>query len=157
VSNKGFTLLELLVIIAIVGTLATVSFLSLGGSIAGYRFKSAVREVYSDMQMARLGAIKGGTDWALCFSADGTFSSYTIRDDSGTDRTLCTADDPKPYRKSVDSASIHSEVTYVENFSGSKLFFTPQGTSISGNVTLSSDSRSQQVTVNGMTGNIRIQ
>jgi hypothetical protein len=116
-----------------------------------------LQEEASDMQMARLGAIKGGTEWALCFSADGTFSSYTIRDDSGTDRTLCTADDPKPYRKSVDSASIHSEVTYVENFSGSKLFFTPQGTSISGNVTLSSDSRSQQVTVNGMTGNIRIQ
>jgi len=157
VSNRGFSLLELLVTIALVGILMTVGFMSSKDIMAGYRFKGAVREVYSDLQMTRLGAIKDGTPWAICFSDDGTFSSYSIRSDAGPDRDLCTADDPTPYRKSVTSADLYSGINYVENFSGQKAEFSPRGTSDNGNVTLSSAPRSSQVTVNGMTGNIRIQ
>lgn len=156
-SDKGFTLVELIVIIAIAGILAAVGVMSFSGMIAGYRFKGAARDIYSDLQMTRLGAIKDGTEWAMCFSDDGTFSSYSIRSSPGADRILCTTDDPTPYRKSVASSDLYPGATYVESFSGAKVSFTSRGTSENGNVTITSAPRSRKVVVNGMSGNIRIE
>jgi len=157
VNNKGFTLIELLAVITLVGIMAAIAIVSTRDSREGYRFKGAARAIYADLQTARVGAIKGGTEWALCFSADGAFTSYSIRSDPGADRTLCSADDPTPYRKTVDSTDLFSGITYVENFPGTKVSFTPRGTSVNGNVALSNASRNLQVKVNGMTGNIKIQ
>jgi type IV fimbrial biogenesis protein FimT len=158
VGEKGFTLMEMLVTIGLVSVLASISFFSSRGLMDGYRIRGAAREVFADMQMARLGAIKEGTNWALCFSPGTAFTSYTLRNAAGADRNLCTNDDPTPYRKSVDIANLYSGMSYAANFSAAtKIEFTPRGTVASGNVTITKGSRNLLVTTNGSTGNIRIQ
>lgn len=162
-SEKGFSLIELLITIAIASSLSVIAILYIPGIVDSYRVRGAARQIYSDMQMARLGAIKGGRNWAVCFSPGNTnFTSYSIRNTPGTDNNLCTPDDPSTgaapfYRKDVNLSGDYSTLTFDENFTGTNVEFNPNGTASSGNVTITKGSRTITVTVNGNTGNIRMQ
>lgn len=161
--QEGFTLMELIITIAVLGILGAIAVLSSQGMLENYRVRGATRQIYSDMQLARLGAIKGGRDWAICFSpGNQAFTSYSIRNTPGPDNNLCTEDDPTSgsppfYSKSVNISGEYPTVTFEENFSGTNVEFSPNGTASSGNVTIRSGTRTLQVTVSGNTGNIRIQ
>ena len=160
---KGFSLIELLITIAIAGSLTAIAILYAPGMMDSYKVRGAARQLYSDMQMARLSAIKGGRKWAVCFSAGNTvFTSYSIRNTPGADNNLCTGDDPTTgaapfYRKDVDlSSGDYSTLTFNENFTGTNVEFNPNGTASSGNVTITKGTRTIIITVNQNTGNIRM-
>lgn len=152
--QRGFTLMELIITIAVLGILGAIAVLNAPAILNTYRVKGAARQLYSDMQMARLTAIKGGRAWCVIFNGS-PFTSYIVVDSGdGT----CDAGDTVDAigEKTVAIASEYPGVTMTHNFSGNTLNFNPNGTAEGGAATLCNSSRGQQVVVNPNTGNIRI-
>jgi len=66
-NNKGFTLIEMMVVIAIMTVLATLVLPDFLGLTQKSRLRKAARDVYSSMQTARMGAIQSGFGWDVRF------------------------------------------------------------------------------------------
>jgi prepilin-type N-terminal cleavage/methylation domain-containing protein len=72
--DQGFTLIEVLVTIAILGILSGLAIPGFSGWLPGYRLKGAARDLYSNLQLAKMGAVKERADWAVVFAG----SSYQV-------------------------------------------------------------------------------
>ena len=90
--EAGVTLVELLVVMAILGIMAGVAIPTFAVWFPNYRLRSAATDLFSNMQRAKLGAIKGNTSWGIAFSDGATTDTYTIWS-YGPDRTWGTGDD----------------------------------------------------------------
>ncbi|MBI3594572.1 MAG: prepilin-type N-terminal cleavage/methylation domain-containing protein [Nitrospirae bacterium] len=64
-NNKGFTMIEMMIVVAIIGVLAALSAPSYNRFIAHQRLNGATREIYSVMKGIRVSAIKEGTQYAI--------------------------------------------------------------------------------------------
>lgn len=74
-TGRGFTLIEMMVVVAvmvIVGMALTVSF---SGTVAGYRIAGAANSLSRDLQYARAEALKRGQPVSVCASSDGASCS----------------------------------------------------------------------------------
>jgi type IV fimbrial biogenesis protein FimT len=89
----GFTLIELLVAIAIMGALASIAIPSFSAWMPDYRLKQAARELYSNLQRAKMGAVRANESWGIWFE-DGAIPRYRIYS-LGSNRTWdnATGDD----------------------------------------------------------------
>lgn len=70
--NKGFTLVELLIVLAIIGTLVLVVVPQVGGGMAATRISTAARSVVQASRYARTMALLNQTETELSLFADGT-------------------------------------------------------------------------------------
>jgi type IV fimbrial biogenesis protein FimT len=150
-NHKGFTLIELLIVVAIIGILTGIALFSSRGMLENYKLKGAARQIYSDMQLARLRAIKEGVNCALEYAGN----TYAIKF-PGIDGSFGTSDDT--LIKSVDLAADYRGVSISSG--PSRNIFHPKGTAaplIGGTVALTNGIKTRQVSVNPSTGNIRIQ
>lgn len=150
-NHKGVTLIELMIVVAIIGIVAGIAVFSSRGMLEIYKLKGAARQVYSDMQLARLRAIKEGVNCALEYAGN----TYAIKF-PGTDASFGTSDDV--VIKSVDLAADYRGVSISSG--PSRNIFHPKGTAapLTGfTVTLTNGIRTRQISVNPSTGNIRIQ
>ena len=152
--------MELMIVMAIIAIFSAVSMLSSQGPLNTYRVRSAARQVFSDVQTARLGAIKGGRAWALCFPAGNgvAVTTYTVQNNAGADAALCTADDGAPVKTSIIGSP---KLVITKNFVPAALTFSPNGTASTGGnlVTIASTNggRILNINVTAGTGNPRIQ
>ncbi len=72
--QSGFTLMELMIIITIIAVLAAIAVPNFLGWLPKYRLKSAVDELFSNLNLAKMTAVRNGQDCKVLFDADG----YTI-------------------------------------------------------------------------------
>jgi len=75
--NSGFTLVELIIAIVIIFILVAISVPIFLSWLPDYRLRSAADDLYSNLQYAKMEAIKNNVNWAVAF--DFSANSYTVR------------------------------------------------------------------------------
>lgn len=131
---KGFSLAELLIVIAIIGTLAAIAGYSWQRYVTNSNLRAAAREIASDFSAARENAIKGSQNYTINFDVSG--NQYTIA----------------PGAKIKTPTFFGSDIRLTAaNFGigGTTITFLPRGTASAGNVSLvNSRGSTAQIIVN---------
>lgn len=159
--NAGFTLLEAMIVIAIVGILAAVAVPSLQDMIESNSLKQVAEGLKSDMQFARTEAIKHSEDVIVSRTAgDAGTWCYGLARKSPSSKTSCdcaetnTADADYCDIKIVLGAAF-SKVNMAADDAGNNTFKFRRGTIGNNGVTFSTDSYATRV-VFSTVGRVRI-
>jgi prepilin-type N-terminal cleavage/methylation domain-containing protein len=107
-ADQGFTLLEVLVVMAIMAVLSAIAIPGFSRWLPNYRLKGAARDLYSNIQLAKMGAVKENGEWAVVFNTAG--NSYQIVS-GGADRTYSTTAD-NVVQKTVSLSDYGSGVSF---------------------------------------------
>jgi prepilin-type N-terminal cleavage/methylation domain-containing protein len=89
-NNKGFTLTELTVTIAILGIMSAISIPSFFSWLPRYRLQTSVRHIYDDLNMARSRAVRTNADIGIEFNTSN--ENYRIFIDANQNQTFDTGD-----------------------------------------------------------------
>lgn len=106
--KAGFSLVEIMVVLGLLSILAAIAVPNFIDWLPKYRLKSATRDLYSNMQKARIGAIKSNKDWALVF--DNNENKYYLCSDKGDDSWSETGDNT--VEEVINLAGYQSGVQY---------------------------------------------
>jgi len=79
----GFTMIELLVAIVVLAILAAIAIPGFSRLLPNYRLRAAARDVYSNMQLAKMRAVRNNATWAIVF--DTGANRYLVCSDDGVD------------------------------------------------------------------------
>jgi len=100
-NSKGFTLIELMVAMVIMGIIAAIGIPNFLGWVANYNLKAAANELYSSMQFARINAVKQNKEWAVVFDtangiyyvcSDAVDGDWATTGDNIKERTITLSD-----------------------------------------------------------------
>ena len=83
-NKKGFTLLEMLTVLAIMGILSAIAYPNLKTYMAGRRLNGAVRQVFGDLMAARQRAITENRSIGVEFTSDHVYIIFADTNNSGT-------------------------------------------------------------------------
>ncbi len=83
--QAGFTVMELLTVVAIIGVLAGMAIASGIEWLPRHRLKSATNDLFSNMQRARMAAIKERSEWAIVFDTTVSPGRFFVCSDDGVD------------------------------------------------------------------------
>lgn len=128
--DSGFTLLEMVVVMAIIGAGLVVIFWGMNTILPELHLKEAVRNLKSDMHLARLTAIRKNTYIVFEFNTDD--NSYTIyMDGGGGDSVKANNYCKDPGEATIKSTRLHPHVNMYRAVFGSavgKFAFNSRGT-----------------------------
>lgn len=152
-SHEGFSLIELLVVLFIFGVLLAIAAPSFIGQRPRQELKRLSREIVSDMQFAKVNALKNSSTWVIQFNTAN--SEYKILRDDGADDTWNTADDsvyktvsltnypgitftiPSGYGEISSEPNPNEGLLDGVSFTNNRVFFNSNGTSVGGTVYIS--------------------
>jgi general secretion pathway protein H len=139
---RGFTLLELLVVMLILALVAAAAAPALTGSLAATQERAAAQDLATVLRQTRGAAIAGNRDLALAIDTEA--HSYAV--DGGRVRPL------------PDSVTISLFIAQTEQLgrTGGRIRFFPDGSSTGGEVTLAAASRRSVIRVDWLTGRVDV-
>jgi type IV fimbrial biogenesis protein FimT len=133
-SKNGFTLSELLVTFVILGIMVLIAIPAFSTWLPNYRLRIAARDLYSNMQLAKLGAIKANANWAIVFDPGVTPGRYYLCSDPGGNGSWEGPGSDDTVENTIDLASYESGVDYGHGNATS-----PVGTTFDNEITYGSD------------------
>ena len=146
-TSSGFTLLELMVTLAIMGIVAGIAAPNFLSYIPKSRLNGAASMIMTDMMLARMKAINRNTRFQIYFSGD---HEYKICDDADGDGTVTDCEGDALIK---DIQETYGAVTFT---STNNPIFLPRGTASNlATVTISNAAGSKTLTV-AITGIVRM-
>jgi general secretion pathway protein H len=139
----GFTLLELLVVLALATLLLALAPPLITSALPGVELKAAARRVTSGLRLAREEAIRSGRDRAFLIDVE----ERLIEVEGGYRSTSLPQD--------LDVKLEAAEQEMISDQAGGVRFF-PDGSSTGGRIVLSDGKRGYQIGVQWLTGRIRM-
>ncbi|OQY56053.1 MAG: hypothetical protein B6245_18895 [Desulfobacteraceae bacterium 4572_88] len=168
--ESGFTMIELFIVIALMSIMAAFAVPNYMSWIPNYKLKTAIQEVFSNFQKAKLTAIKMNVNCTVTFGqaiGDDTYD-YVVYVDSDNDleyddgeEIIAKVDWEEKYDKVVESGSIDFGVENDNDLES--IAFRPNGLTRNntggfgaGTVSLKNTNNRQTEVIVGSAGNIRI-
>jgi prepilin-type N-terminal cleavage/methylation domain-containing protein len=75
--KAGFTIVEIVVALAIMGIAVSIAIPGFSRWLPDYRLKTAATDLYANIQLTKMYAIRDGTDWSLSFNT--SFDAYVFK------------------------------------------------------------------------------
>jgi prepilin-type N-terminal cleavage/methylation domain-containing protein len=119
-SEKGVTLLELVVVMAIIGIMALFMTPSIGEWVQNYRIRQAARDMASDLQSAKMQAINIHKYCTVAFNTNG----YVIFPDYDNDMILDGGSETTDIYKTVILSTAYKTVIFDTSQAGNGIDFT---------------------------------
>ena len=108
-NQSGLTLIEVIIVIALLVILAAFAYPNFKNWLPNYRLKAASRDLYSNMQQVRMKAVKENKSWAVVFDVNN--NKYYLCSGSGADGKWSTIAD-NTVTEVVDLTSYKSGVSF---------------------------------------------
>lgn len=141
INKKGVTLLELIVVMAIIAIGAVLTVPNLGPWMANYRLRGATRDITSTLRVAQMRAVSNNLDYEVFF--DG--STYILR------RNSLGIPVPEGVIQTLPTGILIVPPVY------NPLTFSPNSSSNGGTIQLTNTRNTRTITVSPSTGRIAIQ
>ena len=125
--NSGFTFVELMIVIGMISILSAIAVPSAMKWMPNYRLKAAVRDLYSNMQKARMVAVKTNQNVLIefvvgAYTPEGRVGSYRVFvDKSAPSGAYDNGDDILTQTSMPKNVSL-----YFNNFTGNTAGYTSQ-------------------------------
>ena len=146
--ESGFTLTEMMVVIAVFVIMASIAIPSFMSLLPGMRVNGAARQVMADLMAARMDSVKHNNEVRVFFNSPGT-NQYQILDDDDNDGTADAGE-------AITTKNIQDNYHDVTFSSTTNPIFYPRGTAYGTTVTVTNSSGSKDVKV-AITGRVKIE
>jgi|LGVE01.1.fsa_nt_gb type IV fimbrial biogenesis protein FimT len=138
-TKSGFTLIEMMIVIAIMAVFAGIATPNFLSYMPKYRLNGAARQVMGDLMAARMNAVSQNNEFRIFFLANG--HEYMILDDDNNNGTADTGE----WTETKDIQNEYHDVTIGSN---NDPIFSPRGTATNWpTITLTNPSGSKTITI----------
>ena len=150
--DNGFSIVDLMIALAIASVISVAAIPGLKRWSRNYNVQSAAMDLYSHMQIAKLGAVKENKSWTINFNPGGLLG-YQVRNNTGN--IVKTVDFSKKYSSEIQ----YTDPTATKTYDDSSITFNPNGLSETGYTYISNKSKSSYYRVGMLyaTGSIKIE
>lgn len=150
-NNAGFTIMELMTVIAIIGILSAIAIPNMIAWRANHQLNASAREVMSLVNGARLAALKGNSSVTITF--------HTAEKEIRTvQRNRAIANDDAPNAEREETLRLRPGLSLASDFVAG-LVYNSRGllqNNVGGNITITDQKGAQRIVVIASTGKARI-